>query len=86
MDRSTVQWSNGLQLSLNTSSNFLFQDLPDGTYAIEVTIPPAAGNDFALELLRPDVILQNAGGVTANSLNIGTPTSASLGAQASVAL
>ena len=68
----TVQWTNGLQLSLNTSSKFLFQDLPVGSYALEVNIPPAAGTDFALELLRPDVeILPNSGGI-ADSLNIGT--------------
>jgi hypothetical protein len=77
----TVQWTNGLQLSLNTSSKFLFQDLPDGTYAIEVNIPPAAGNDFPLELLRPDILLPNAGDET-DSLNIGTlqvPASGTVG-------
>ncbi len=77
----TVQWTNGLELSLGTSSKFLFQDLPDGIYSLEVTIPPAAGNDFPLELLRPDVVIPNAGDMI-DSLDIGTlqvPASGTVG-------
>jgi len=69
--RVTVQWTNGLELSLNSSSKFLFQDLPDGTYSLEVNIPPLAKNDYPLVLLRPDVVLPNAG-VSTDSLDIGT--------------
>ncbi len=56
-----VQWTDGLQVTLNSGGNFLFLDLPDGTYALSVAIPPQGANDNPLLALRPGLVIPNVG-------------------------
>jgi hypothetical protein len=53
----SVPWSGGLGLQLDVDGGFSFLQLPDGTYALNIYIPPLASNDFPLLNVLNGIVL-----------------------------